>query len=192
MSLLTSAGIQPNRVLIDARGRVSNKGVEVSAFQSSTANNGGFLLSTNTINLTSDNPSAVLYFRSNETSDIVIDSIEIRCGPSTGGTSTQVNRTDYVGVSGGTILDQADAAPFNLRTSGAVAFDGTAKIGGEGITVSGIAAGNIFHLTSEPEVLPSGFIVTKGEDLCIELTPPPGNTSMDVVIRVKFYLLEKI
>lgn len=148
-----------------------------------------FIISSGLVTLTSANESALLYILTNETSDLVVDNIEIQLGQSDG--TGDVIRTDYVVNTGGTLLSNAVVStPFNLNVGASDSLDATVYRGVEGDTLVGIPAGAAIYQPGTIITQQSGVIIPKGSDIALSITPPAGNTSMKVVINVQLHLLD--
>ena len=178
---------------VDAKQRLATVSTAQTELVSATKTGNAYTISTGVLNLTSANESAVLYIKSTEDSDLVIHSITVEIGASTGG-SGDVIQTNYILPTGGTLISDATAAiTSNLNASSSNTLSATNFKGGEGKTVSGAIAssGFIRHL-SQNDIVPAGFIIPKGASLGLSLNPPAGNTSLNVSVFVLVYLLDEV
>ena len=175
---------------VDYCNRVKAKATTISGAVSAQQKGDAYFLSSGLVTLTSGNESGVLYIKTNETSVVVIDSIQIQLGLSDG--TGDVIRGDYVAVSGGTLLtDQDPGIAVNVNAGSSKSLDTDVYKGKEGATITGISTGqNIYQAGTTYEETTGGFIVPKGSDLAVSITPPAGNTSMNVVFSVFVHLLD--
>ena len=153
----------------------------------------GFIVSSNPVTLTSDSESAVLYFKTNEDSDILIADLTIKFGPSTGGSGVILGK-EYAAPTGGTLLSDANSIYIpNLNDGSSATVDpGTVCYAGdEGKTVTGgVDIITQIYLPNSVESRQDVFIVKKGNSFAYKITPPTGNTSMTLFISFGIYLLD--
>lgn len=152
-----------------------------------------FSISTGVINLTSANESGVLYFKNLEDRDVIVKELFIQTGISTGG-SGDVIRTDYIAPTGGTLISAASAGiKINLNAGSLKTIDMTVYKGVEGSTVSGALASLDSLLRLDNNFVQStGTILTKGSALAMTITPPTGNTSMNVSVTLTLFISKKL
>jgi hypothetical protein len=137
-----------------------------------------FNIGTDIITLTSDNESALLYFKNDESKDISILNEFINAGSSTGGTGSGVIRF-YITPTSGTIIDDATPANvINRRANDAISIASLSYQGLEGKTIVGTS--KIEIPASGGGVFTSEFILPKGASFTLTYEPPTGNTSIDV------------
>lgn len=176
---------------IDSNNRLLAAAITENIANHVTEFGGRYNLNTGTINLTSANPSAVCYFKNNEDEVYTINSFIIYFGPSTGGSG--VSTIDIYGdPTGGTVISNAVNADivFNLDLGSARELDADFYKGAEGNTLTG---GNLgisgYQGPSNPRVISVGqLLVPKGESIGCIITPPPGNTSMNIQFIISGYV----
>jgi hypothetical protein len=175
---------------VDSTNRLQTFSTTQSGYTSATQKGDAYIVSTGIINLTSANESALLYIQSTETSDVVIQELTVNCGLSN--VTGDVIRTDYIAPTTGTLLtDQTVAPAFNLNSTSSKTFSGTTYKGAEGKTVGGaVFSQQALHHQSQTDRQPSGLIIPKGASLGLTMTPPAGNTSLNVSISYIIYLLD--
>ncbi len=184
-----------NYAEVDSDGRLVTLSTTQTDVTSIVQNGRGFVVSTGIITLTDDSESAILYALINENSDVLITDLTYQFGPSTGGSNPAlVNQ--YVAITGGTLVTDADpAAVGNYNTGSNVSLD-TATLnykGDQGKTVTGISIGSdLVNVGGPQHIVEGGIIVTKGSNIALTVTPPTGNTNMQILIRVSLYLLDYV
>ena len=144
------------------------------------------------IELITANQSALYVYQNDEDRDIILKASITSAGASTGGTNQiyQSFRTSGIGLSmvGGT---GAPVPVSNVIFGSNKTLANTSELGQEGATIVGggptspvwITTGN----TSTNEVF---IIIPKGVAIAGLITPPPGNTSMEVTLLIEVYLRE--
>ena len=180
-----------NTLEVDEKGRLQTFSTFQTELVSATKTGNAYSLSTGIITLTSDNDSAIFYLKSNETSPIVIHSILIEIGASTGG-SGDVIQTNIIAPTSGTVISDASAAIVaNLNATSSNTLVADVFKGAEEKTVAGgISVGFIRHL-SQNFIINAGFILPKGSELAVSFQPPSGNTSLNTSLSLLVYLLNE-
>lgn len=139
------------------------------------------------VNLTSASISYVFYMQNNDTVPWVIVRILPRYGTSVGGAGDFTTQT-ILNPTGGTLLSATDFFAANLDLSNQVPLPGTFKYGAEGLNAVGGAAGSP---TLVPENLnfenPETVILRPGSGFAVGVTPPAGNTSMNVQLSYELF-----
>tara|TARA_R110000822_G_scaffold112278_1_gene243187 strand:+ start:31 stop:618 length:588 start_codon:yes stop_codon:yes gene_type:complete len=193
MSIIIKDGTGNNiSAKVDASHRLLTTATTQSGFKSAQKKGDAFVISTNIITLTSANESAVLYLQLSETSPLVIENLSFRTGASTGGSTTDVIRTDYVQPTTGTLIsDATPASVINTLASSTKTLDAVVYQGDEAKTIGGeIVTDQSLHITGQIKDDTTGLIVPQGTAIGISVTPPPGNTSLKIQIIVTVYLLD--
>lgn len=151
----------------------------------------GYNINTGTINLTSANKSAILYFKNDEVHDIVITNMFYVLGGATtdGDTLVTVLRNPTTG----TIVDNATAADMdsvNRNFGSNQTVDSLAYKGVEAYTfTNGSKVIESIVQSGKRHILNVGDIVLpKGSSIGFDLTPPTGNTDMDVQIAFSYFV----
>ncbi len=176
---------------VDSSKRLQTSATTQSGFTSAVKKGDAYIISSGVQTLTTANESAILYIKSNETSDLVIDDIRVQVGPSTSGTGVIIRR-DYIAPTAGTLIsEEVPALAGNLLAASSKTLLADTFSGGEGKTVSGqvFVDQTILHVDST-SLGTFGGIVPKGTALGISITPPASNTSMAVNVLVTVHLLD--
>lgn len=176
---------------IDSNNRILTAAITETISNHVTEFGGRYNLNTGTINLTSANSSAVMYFKNNEDYVYSITAFILYFGPSTGGSG--VSTIDiYADPTGGTIISNAVDADiiFNMDLGSARDLDANVYKGAEGNTLTGgVHAFSGYQAPSNARVISVGqLLVPKGESFGITVTPPTGNTSMNVQAIISGYV----
>lgn len=177
---------------VDDSNRLQTTSTTQSGFRSAQKKGDAFILSTGVITLTTDNESAIIYLKSLEESDLVIENVSIRLGSSTGGAAIDLIRTDYIQpTTGSLITDAVPALVANLLTSNTTTLNADVFQGSEGKELGGeIVSDDTLQLTGQIKDEAAGFIVPKGTALGLSIKPPSGNTMLKVQILIVVYLLD--
>lgn len=148
-----------------------------------------FIVQTSTINLTTDTASAVLYIKNTSADDLVINEFGIGLGASTGGSGTALVE-NLRNPTGGTIVSGATDATVKNRNFGSVksltansyeGAQGNTLTGGESYTAS-VFETPFFILS------PSLVVLGPGSSTGFRVTPPTGNTSLDVAMTIGLFI----
>ena len=146
------------------------------------------------INLTSANESALALALWQETDNpIVIFRQIMSFGPSTGGAGLCRVRV-IRNPTGGTLISNGTAiTPVNGNFGSSAVPGGTWKKGAEGSTVTG--GTNVMDLGIGPNYVLNetdiNWILANNNSMAIAITPPPGNTGMNVYLHENFYKVDQ-
>jgi hypothetical protein len=153
----------------------------------------GYNINTGTVNLTTANKSGILYFKNQEDFDIVITNMFYILGNSNSNGDTLV--TVLRNPTAGTVVSDAVVAEMagvnrNFGSSFTLAIDSVSYKGGEGKTFTdGAKVIESIIQSGKRTVLNVGDIVMpKGSTIGFDVTPPTGNTSMDLQIAFSFFV----
>lgn len=152
-------------------------------------NGGAFIITTGSVNLTSANLSMLIYIKNTEDISWVLNGISGTFGATNGtGDSTAqftINPTAGTLISAGTDLN-----PANLNFGSSKSLGGVFKLGGEAFTITN-------GLAAAPALVPEGVsvrafparpvIIAPGSGLAVGITPPTGNTSMNIQIQLPIH-----
>ncbi len=153
----------------------------------------GYNSNTGILSLTTASKSGVFYFKNNEDFDIVITNMFYILGNSNsnGDTLVTVLRNPTLG----TVITDAVAAEMsgvnrNFGSSFTLNNESVSYKGGEGKTFTdGAKVIESIVQSGKRTVLNVGDIVMpKGSTIGFDVTPPTGNTSMDIQIAISFFV----
>jgi len=155
-------------------------------------NNGtAFNINTGLITLTSASISSVLYMENTGEENMIVPKLIYLMGNSTGG-SGDIIISIYKNITAGTIIDGAsDVEMLHSRNLGISAPpEGNIYKGAEGNTGTG-GTKIISTIVSGPTkvIIDVGNIVMpRGKNICVELTPQTGNTSMGMMVVAEMWI----
>lgn len=186
---LIGDGLTSQTARVDSKGRLKTFAVTESGAIDSSLSGNTFLLTTGTINLSSDSDSWLLYGKNNDDVSWIVDSLTSVIGTSdvTGDFFQLFN----VGASEGTLVSAGTAsAGINLNIGSATQLAIDLRIGQEGSTLTNgaeippslmVKTQDVREFVSGPIVIPPGVSFATG------ITPPTGNTDMNVALNLTIY-----
>ena len=190
MSFIITDGAGTGKVAkVNQKNRLNVNAEILGAREVAALDGAAFFISAEGVTLTSDSESAVFYYKNTGTEDLILVTALINASASTGGSGLLAS-TVLRNPTAGTIVDNAVAASqrnFNFGSSSLLTGDlfkgveGDTFTDGTVFTTSNLSA-PIFLTTSIVTVL------TPGTSVGLNVTPPTGNTSMDVTIGFSVYL----
>lgn len=178
---------------VDSGNRLLTRSITSKELLAATLNGGGFLCTFSQIlTLTSDSESAIAYFKTNETSDLIVTALTVCVGASDG--TGEVIYTQYGNPTAGTIIgDENPGIILNKNVGSTEALDSLFYYGGEAETFTeSLGSFDCMMPSNSTKTINYESILTKGASLGLSITPPTGNTSMKVTFAVEFYKLNKI
>ena len=136
-----------------------------------------------------------MYFKNNESREVVIETIAVGIGPSTGGVSTEIPEITLVAnPTAGTTIDNMNDVDMNVnRNIGsnlnltALAYKGAT---GETIT-DGTDAALFYQATGGRLAAPVTLVLPTGSSIAIKVKAPTSNTSMNVYAALILYIKEQ-
>ncbi len=175
---------------VDSKNRVQTFSTSQSEQTAQALLGDSYNVNTETINLTSANASGLLYMSNTETASWVINRVFYNAETSTGGSGDWLAEV-VANPTGGTLIASGTATtPHNFNFGSAKTLTGTALKGAEGSTIIG-------GTTTVSTIVPSSgtrvliafdsIILPPGSSLAVKITPPSGNTSMDIQVGLNLY-----
>jgi hypothetical protein len=151
----------------------------------------GYNINTGLVTLTTANKSGVLYYKNNEDIDIVITSIIYTVGNSN--SNGDVLATVIKNPTLGTVISDAidcEMPAINRNFGSSKELESDTFKGGEGKTfTNGEKVIESILQSAKREVINVGDVVMpKGTTLGIDITPPTGNTSMDIEVALSVFV----
>lgn len=178
------------RVRVGNANRLFTESTTRSEREEQAINGEAYIVGTGFVNLTTTGTSAVLYFKNNEDFDLVITRFLIGVKKSVGGTENFItgiiykNPTSMVSGTGNPL------AINNVNFGSSNTVDSDSEIGQQGALLAG---GSAYLATVAPtESLTSedaSTILPKGSSIGVFITPPPGNTSIDISVGINLHKL---
>jgi hypothetical protein len=146
-------------------------------------------LGTGYLTLTSANASDILYLKNTGIEDLSIDLYVVLTKASTGGAGGEVLVEILRNPTAGTVISDANSlTPVNMDFSAAATIFGDMYYGGEGKTLTGHTQ-SLNSKTTDNNRLLLGILtkIPQGASVGMRVTPPTGNTSMDVEAIIEVY-----
>lgn len=179
-----------NTAKVDSSNRIHAFSVGRSEASQALLDGDGFTITTGSITLTTDDPSALLFIKNTNAFPWVITRVFSNTELSADGIGKYT--LEIIGNSTtGTLIDAGtDGVAANLNFGSPKVLDSVIKIGVQGSMVDqGDPVINSIVPTTGNRLLISGdpLAVPAGSSVVIRVTPPTGNTSMDVQVGVVLY-----
>lgn len=190
--IIRDATGEGNGAKVDVNNRVHALAVSIGVQTEAAIEGDAYNVNTGLITLTSDSPSALFYFKNNNGNPILIPRVFYNIGDSngTGRLFLEVIKNPSTGtiVSGGTAFD-----PVNFDFGSAKSLTVDCLKGQEGDTFTN---GEVFASTLVPSdnarvlIGLDTIVLSPGASFGIRVTPPSGNTSMELQVGVNAYEYE--
>lgn len=176
---------------VNSGQRLYTRGVDSSEGQQANFDGNAYNINTGLITLTNDTETPVMYVKNNEDHTLFIEAIAVGIQPSTGGGTDacyiKVIRNPKTGtiISGATDVDinsNRNYASSNTLLVDAYkgATGNTMTDGDDHLLILQNDGGRAFATINE--------VIPKGTSIGIKITPPSGNTSMEVYAALICYL----
>jgi hypothetical protein len=138
------------------------------------------------VNLTSANESQILFLKNEGDKDLEIVNVTISSGLSTGGAAGDVFLAQlYVNP---TSITGTDAPFVNNNLGSSRSLEGVFTAGAEGsVLTGGTLGGAVYFPVAKFERVSLYWVLPKGSSFAISITPPAGNTSLNVGCFVDIY-----
>lgn len=185
-----------NRVYVSDDGEAKAFSVSVTDQSNQSVKGKAFNLNAGLITLTDAVETPIFFLKNNsEVEPILVPKVFYTVFPSTGGTG-KVKINLYKQITGGTIFDATDLVLQNFNAADSSVLEGTtiSKVGATGVTFSGgviwpeiVLLGDSIRSATTFETI----TLPRGSNLLVTLTPPAGNTSMEVELGCNLYVKEK-
>lgn len=141
------------------------------------------------LTLTTDNASDVMYVKNNGEDSLHIDLYVVLTKDSTGGAGGRVDVEILRNPKTGTVIsDASSVAPINMNFASSKQPVADIYKGGEGKTLAG-HDGSLRSKTTDDNRLLLGILTSlpQGASIGIRITPPTGNSSMEVETIIEMY-----
>jgi len=190
MTFVLKSGTTGNTAEVDSDNKLQTRAVTVSASTFAAMNGDLYNVNSGVITLTSDSPSALLYMLNTNSETWVFSRVFYNAEVSTGGSGGWLaeviaNPTTGTLISAGTAI-----TPYNLNFSNAKALTSTTLKGAEASTVTnGVTRVSTIVPASGTRVLLAfdSIVLEPGSSIAVRVTPPTGNTSMDIQVGFNLY-----
>jgi hypothetical protein len=183
-----------SELAVTQRGQAFTVGVVETEQQNAASDGLAFNINTDIITLTNDAETPIFYFKNvNESNQLKISRIFKSILQSTGGAGGSVAANIYKNITGGTILSSTELTIENFNFGSAFELNAEARIGGTGVTWTGTKTNiNFLFPTDNIRVLTAfdHIIIQRGVSFLLTITPPAGNTSLDVLAGCNIFRQE--
>lgn len=190
MSIVIQDGRTGQTAEVDSDNRLKTAATSQTASTSAAFNGDLFNVNTGTLNLTTANPSALLYLSNIDIADWVMTRVFYNAEVSTGGSGGWLAEV-IANPSAGTLVSAGTAfLPANLNFGSAKLLTSTTLKGVEGSTITdGEVRVSTIVPASGVRVLISfdSIILEPGASIAVRITPPAGNTSLDIQVGFNLY-----
>jgi len=175
---------------VDDSNRLYTQSVIRSEREEESLAGEAYIVGTGFVNLTTSGTSAVLYFKNNEDVDLIITRFLVGVKKSAGGTENFVTGIIYKNPTSMVLGTTNPLTINNVNFGSSNTVDADSEIGQQGALLAG---GSAYLATVAPtENLTSevaSTILPKGSSIGVFITPPPGNTSIDVSVGINLHKL---
>jgi hypothetical protein len=188
--ILDGAG-KGNRAKVDSDQRLHVDAITFGRSELEVELGNGYNVNTGIINLTSANKSAVLYFKNDEDDDVIITSMFYIIGNSNSNGDTLVSVLKNPNT--GTIITNAVACEMdrvNRNWGSSKTLEGVSYKGVEGDTFTNgdKVIESIVQSAKRTPLFVGDILLPKGTTIGFEITPPTGNTSMDIEMAFSCFI----
>lgn len=171
-------------------GRLLTRSISTDEIEAAVSNGLGFQSYTAVMSFATAVKQMVFFLENNEDDDIFITSATLGTGVSAGGSDNAIliEQIGNIGVSD-PITSATSALTTNRNAGSPKVFDGTinkgpAALGGTEVATNGVLGdftrSRTFDLTAQ---------LPKGGSIGVAITPPAGNTGMDMTLVVTFHIV---
>jgi hypothetical protein len=179
-----------NRAKVDNKNRLHTLSTLESGGTEAALSGDLYNINTETINLSTDNSSALLYMKNFDLVPWVYDRVFYNAGNSTGGSGDFLAEVVANPTAGTLISAGTEITPHNLNFGSNRELLATTVKGADSSTVTdGTVRVSTIIPASGVRVLISfdSIIVSPGSSIAIRITPPSGNTSMSIQVGFNLY-----
>lgn len=164
---------------VDSTNRLLTRGTNEDLFLYSAENGNAYFIGTPLIGLTSSNESCIFYLKNNGDNAIILGTFILTAESTTGGSPNMFRVNWYKNPT--SITSGTNTVPLNQNFGSSLSIDADVQYGAEGSSVTGgsLVATLSFPIGQFNNFL-SNLVLEKGSSFAITITPPTGNTSMNV------------
>jgi hypothetical protein len=179
---------------VDSNGRGHTQTVTETEATHATEVGDGYNINTGTIGLTSTTASGVLYFKNNETKDVIIDAIAIGIGSA--GTTTDSAEIKLIkNPTTGTLISSPTNVDMNQNrnhSSSNTLADSLAYKGAEGNTVTDGTEEALFYQSAGGRLYASiGLVIGKGNSIAITVDTQTTSGTTNVYAALILHLKDE-
>ena len=184
-----------NEVVVDSKGRLYSRTVADSSDEHALNEGRRYGIYSKVINLSTANRTAVIYFKNDENIGIEVTDITVSTGQSNAATNEiLIEQVGGIAATDDIVANGTQVIPTNSNLGSANEFSGIVKAGEHAdfaIGAAGAVSG-VMGVFTTPITFPILVQIPKGAEVGTVITPPVGNTDMDIIITLTFLLLEDI
>lgn len=176
---------------VDATNRAHVHSVVQSETGEAVINGDAYFIASSSVNLTSANESAVLYFKNNEDRDLITSEIDLSSDAMTGSSLKTYKAIVYILSTGLSAGGPAFVINDNLASKKTLDVDTT--VGAEGVTITGgaVASADTYYESEKFIKFPLRLVIPKGATIAMTVQPAVGNTSFNFSMAVHVRLARK-
>lgn len=176
---------------VDTTHRLWTRAVAESPAHEAVLLEDHYLITSGIVNLGTANTTSIIYLQNDEVSDLFIDRIIVTCQNSTDGTESfyllsgtknPTGMTNGTGVSANLRNSNFGSTKVLAETS-EIGQDTASTDGGTGIFIGSFRV-------ERTDFIDQRMLLQKGNSIAFEITPPPGNTSVNVAIGINCHLVK--
>lgn len=190
MPTVLKAGRNGNTAEVNVLGQLQVNAVTEPKIDFASIRGRAFVLSHPKINLTTASQSWIFYGTNADTVNWIVKGYTMAFGPSTGG-SGDFDCQVVINPTAGTLITAGTPSiPINLNPSSLALLPGTFLYGAEGSTITNgrlLDPGMVVSDQNVVAVLVGPITITPGTSFALSITPPTGNTSMNVQLSVSLF-----
>ena len=164
---------------VDINNRMLVNSINETLFQNAAESGDAYFIGTPLINLTNASESAIFYLENNEDSPLILGTFFLTAEATTGGSPNMFRVSWYknpTSISSGTTTQA-----LNQNFGSSNELDATIQYGALGSTVTGAGVAAILSFPiGQLNQIDANLVLEKGSSFVITVTPPTGNTSMNV------------
>jgi len=189
-----TGGIHP--VGVTADNQLKTFSVARDIFTQINIEGDAYNINTGDITLTNTTQTPVLYLKNNETKDLVVTAIAVGLGTSAGGTATEAVKVHVIrNPTVGTIVDNATSVDINSNRN--YGSTNTLTVDAyKGATGNTMTDGDNHIEFYQPDFgrLFAGVdeIIPKGRSIGVKITPPTGNTGLELYVALICHLVKEV
>lgn len=194
MSTLTGVDETGSRRDVGVDGdRLKVRSITTDEIEAAVAGGLGFQMYSGKITITTDVQQMVFSLENNEANDIFITSGTFGTSSSTNGVDNVI-LIEQVGniLASDPIISASDALVTNRNGGSPRAFDGTVKKGPAAMAGTEVETNGTLGDFTRSKTFAITAQLTKGGRIGIAVTPPAGNTNMDLTLVVIFHIVNGI
>ena len=176
---------------INGNNRLLTQAISETEFDNATSNGNAFNINTEFLTITGATEIPLLYIKNNNDNELVISAWFIGTDADTG-TATRLSLMRvYKNPTSGTIISSGtDITPVNRNFGSSIDFEGVAKKGGDGFTVSGYETTPVLYQTQGTKQRTFGtvqLVLPKGSSVVVTYQQY-GLTQNDIYTGFQVYL----